>query len=108
LNLIWQATYRIGMTLGYTYTYRQLPGQGNAVVGGTIVPTGDERVDRLNTVALSMTYLPVPWVILKPYLGFQNRTSQNFDGGRFSSDVVGLQFSLQWQRNTIPPRTQLN
>jgi len=108
LNLIWQATYRIAMTLGYNYTYRQLPGQGNALVGGAIVATDTERVDRLNTVSLSMTYLPVPWVILKPYLGFQNRTSQNFDGGRFSSDVIGLQFSLQWQRNTIPPRTTLN
>ncbi len=108
LNVMWQATYRISMALGYNYTYRQLPGQGNALVGGLLVPSGDERVDRLNTATLSMTYLPVPWVILKPYVSFQNRTSQNFDGGRFSSDVIGLQFSLQWQRNTIPARTTLN
>ena len=107
LNLLWQATYRISMTLGYNYTYRQLPGQGTAVVGGAIVATNTERVDRLNTATLSMTYLPVPWVILKPYLNFQGRTSQNFEGGRFSSDIIGIQFSLQWQRNTIPPRSTL-
>ncbi len=108
LNLIWQATYRISVTLGYNFTYRQLPGQGNAVVGGMIVAANDERVDKLNTAQLQVTYLPIPWVILSPYLRFQDRTSENFTGGRFSADVIGLQFSLQWQRNTIPQRTQLN
>jgi hypothetical protein len=108
LTVTWQATYRIGLALGYNYTYRQLPGQGNTLVGGAIVATDSERVDRLNQASLSLTYAPVPWVILKPYLSFQDRTSQNFIGGKFDSDVIGLLFTLQWQRNDIPPRTQLN
>jgi len=108
LTVTWQATYRIGLALGYNYTYRQLPGQGNTLVGGAIVATESERVDRLNQATLSLTYAPVPWVILKPYLSFQDRTSQNFIGGKFDSDVIGLLFTLQWQRNDIPPRTQLN
>jgi hypothetical protein len=73
-----------------------------------IVAADDQRVDRINTALLSVTYLPIPWVILNPYVRFQDRTSQNFTGGRFSSDVIGIQFSLQWQRNTIPPRSALN
>jgi hypothetical protein len=107
LTVTWQATYKIAMVLGYTYTYRQLPGQGNALVGGMIVPNDSNRVDRLNFATLSLSYTPVQWLILKPYISFQNRTSQDFVGGRFDSNVIGAQFSLQWQRGTIPPRSTL-
>ncbi len=108
LNVTWQATYRISMEFTYSYTYRQLPGQGSAVVGDAIVATDTQRIDRLNQTTLALTYAPIPWIILKPYVSFQNRTSGNFVGGNFNSDVIGLQFSGQWQRGVIPQRTSLN
>jgi len=108
LNVTWQATYRISMQFTYSYTYRQLPGQGNAQIGDAIVATDTQRIDRLNQTTLALTYAPIPWIILKPYVSFQNRTSGNFVGGNFNSDVIGLQFSGQWQRGVIPQRTSLN
>ena len=50
----------------------------------------------------------MPWLILKPYVNYQTRTSQNFVGGKFDSTIVGLMFTLQWQRGVIPPRTPLS
>ena len=107
LTANWQATYKIGVVLGYTFTYRQLPGQGTALAAGATVANGSEQVQRLNMPSLAVTYVPVPWLILKPYVNYQTRTSQNFVGGNFDSTIVGLMFTLQWQRGVIPPRTPL-
>jgi hypothetical protein len=103
LTVDWQATYKIDVVLVYNFNYRELAGQGN-------VPLGSERVDRLNLIGLSATYEPVPWVILKPYVHYQEGASRNYigPGGNFNSSVVGLQFTLQWQQGVIPPRTLLN
>jgi len=46
--------------------------------------------------------------VLKPYVSYQTRASQNLVGGNFNATIVGLQFTLQWQRGVIPPRTPLN
>jgi hypothetical protein len=108
LTANWQATYKIDVVLGYTFTYRQLPGQGTALVGGVVVSTGSEQTQRLHTPSLTVTYVPVPWLVLKPYVSYQTRASQNFAGGNFDATIVGLQFTLQWQRGVIPPRTPLN
>ena len=107
LTVNWQATYKIGVVLGYSYTYRQLPGQGSTLVGGVVVPTASEQTQRLHLPSLTVTYLPVPWLTLKPYINYQTRTSQNYVGGDFNATIVGVQFALQWQHNTIPPRTSL-
>ena len=107
LTLNWQATYKIGVMLGYSYTYRQLPGQGSTLVAGVVVPTASEQTQRLHLPSLTVTYLPVPWLTLKPYINYQTRTSQNYVGGDFNATIIGIQFALQWQHNTIPPRTSL-
>ena len=108
LTANWQATYKIGVVLGYTFTYRQLPGQGTVVgVGGAYVGNGSEQTQRLHMPSLTVTYVPVPWLTLKPYVNYQTRASQNFVGGNFDATVVGVQFTLQWQRGVIPPRTSL-
>ena len=107
LTANWQATYKIDVVLGYTFTYRQLPGQGTVLAGGVIVATGGEQTQRLHMPSLAVTYTPVPWLILKPYASYQTRASQNFVGGNFDAAVIGVQFALQWQRGTIPPRTSL-
>ena len=107
LTANWQATYKIGVMLGYSFTYRQLPGQGTVLAAGAIVTNGSEQVQRLNMPSLAVTYVPVPWLILKPYVNYQTRTSQNLVGGTFDSTIVGLMFTLQWQRGVIPLRTPL-
>lgn len=108
LTVNWQATYKIDVVLGYTFDYRQLPGQGEVFVGGVIVPTGSEQTQRLHMPSLTVTYVPVRWITLKPYVNYQTRASQNLVGGNFNATTVGLQFTLQWQRGVIPPRTPLN
>lgn len=107
LSAKWQATYKIGVQLGYNFTYRQLPGQGNELVNGVVVATGGAQNQRLSTPSLMVTYEPTPWLVLKPYANYQTRSSQNLAFGDFDATVVGLQFQLQWQRGVIAPRTQL-
>lgn len=107
LTATWQATYRIGVVLSYSFTYRQLPGEGSAIVGGVYVPNNGEQTQRLHMPSLTVKYSPVPWLTLKPYYHYQSRSSQNLANGDFDASVVGLQFSLQWEHGVIPPRTPL-
>jgi len=107
LTANWQATYKINVLLGYTFTYRQLPGLGDALVGGAIVPTGATQTQRLHAPSLTVTYEPVPWLILKPYVNYQTRASTNLVYGNFDSTLVGMRFTLQWQHGVLAPRTQI-
>ena len=106
LSANWQATYKINVLLGYTFTYRQLPDQGNAIVGGVLVLNGTSQTQRLHAPTLTITYEPVPWLVLKPYVNYQTRASGNFVGGNFDSTLVGMRFTLQWQHGVVVPRTQ--
>jgi hypothetical protein len=102
LTLNWQATYKIGVAASYVFTYEQLPGQGDTPTG---VDNGTQREDTFNYVSLGLDYEALPWLSLKPYVHYQDRTSKNFYGGNFDSTVVGVQFTLQWQHGVIPPPT---
>jgi hypothetical protein len=108
LSANWQATYKINVLLGYTFTYRQLPDQGNAfVVGNGVVPNGTTQTQRLHSPTLTITYDPFPWLVLKPYFNYQTRASENFVGGDFNSTLVGLRFTLQWEHGVVAPRTPI-
>ena len=91
LTLRWQATYKVGLESGYTYTYRQLPGQGNAPLGG-------DRSDHLQFASLKIDYEPARWLSIRPYVNLQTRTS-NFVGANFNATVYGLYFTVQWQNH---------
>ena len=82
----WQATYKIGVVLTYSYTYRQLPGQGDAPVGG-------ERLDHLQLASLNVDYEPLDWLSLKPFVNYQLRGS-NYIGANFNATVVGVNFTI--------------
>ena len=69
--------------------------------------TGTEQTQRLHTPSLTVTYEPVPWLVLKPYVSYQTRASENLVNGNFDSTLVGLRFTLQWQRGVVPARTQI-
>jgi hypothetical protein len=96
LTFNWQATYKIGVALGYSWTDRQLPGQGDG---------GADRTDRLNYISLAIDYEAFPWLSLKPYVHYQDRSATNFAGGNFNATVVGVTFALQLQHGVIPPPT---
>ena len=83
----WQATYKLAVTLGYTYIYRDYPGQGND-------PVGSERVDIQSAAILRIDYRPRPWLSIKPYANFQWRIS-NFIGGEFNATLLGVSFTIQ-------------
>jgi hypothetical protein len=93
LNVRWQATYKTRLVAGYSWTYRELPGQGNA-------PVGSNRTDHLQYASLKVEYEPVRWLSIRPYVNVQTRTS-NFIGGNFNATAYGLYFTVQWQNR--PP-----
>jgi Putative beta-barrel porin 2 len=94
LNVRWQATYKTRVVGGYSWTYRDLPGQGTS-------PIGSERIDRLQYATLKVEYEPVRWLSIRPYINVQTRSS-NFIGGNFNATAYGLYFTVQWQNR--PPQ----
>ena len=93
-NVRWQTTYRLGIIAGYSWMTRELPGQGNAPLGG-------DRLDHLQYASLNADYEVLRWLSIKPYINYQTRKS-NFIGGNFNASVYGIYFAVQWQ-NTAQP-----
>ena len=87
-TVLWQATYKTGISAAYTWTYRNLPDQG-------FIP-GTTRDDHLQFVSLTVDYEPLRWLAIKPYANIQTRTS-NYFGGNFNATVYGATFTVQWQ-----------
>lgn len=78
----WQATYKLDVLAGYTFTYRDYPRQGND-------PVGSNRIDHQNYANLSIRYQPQRWLLITPYANVQKRSS-NFIGGDFNATVFGV------------------
>jgi Putative beta-barrel porin 2 len=91
LNVRWQATYKIGVVAGYSWTNREFPGQGDA-------PIGSDRIDHLQAVSIQVDYEPLRWLSIKPYINLQTRSS-NFVGGDFNSTAYGVYFTVQRQKS---------
>lgn len=81
-SLIWQATYKLAVSPGYTFSYRDFPRQGNN-------PVGSDRVDIQEYMTLKIDYQPQRWLLIKPYINVQTRRS-TFIGGHFSSTIFGV------------------
>jgi hypothetical protein len=86
----WQATYKIGVLASYVWTYRELPGQGNA-------PVGSERLDHMQYTSLKLDYEVLRWLAIKPYVNILTRNS-NFISGAFNSTIYGIFVTLEWQK----------
>lgn len=78
----WQATYKLTTSLGYTFTYRDYPRQGNN-------PVGADRVDIQEYWSMGINYQPQRWLQIRPYANFQTRRS-TFIGGAFNSTIFGV------------------
>jgi hypothetical protein len=99
INVRWQATYKIGVVAGYTFTNRELPGQGNAPVGST-------RLDHIQYGTIKADYEPLRWLSIKPYVSIQTRSS-NFVSGNFNATVYGVNFTVQWENGQSTPSAPL-
>jgi len=82
----WQATYKVAVSAGYTFTYRNFPGQGNN-------PVGSDRVDIQEDANMAIIYTPERWLMIKPYANVETRRS-TFIGGHYSSTVYGVSFTV--------------
>jgi hypothetical protein len=78
----WQATYKLGVSVGYTFTYRFFPGQGNN-------PVGSDRTDIQELATMTINYQPQRWLQIKPYANVTTRRS-TFIGGHFSQNIFGV------------------
>jgi hypothetical protein len=88
LTLRWQATYKIGANLGYSYIYSQFPDQGT---------NGSTRLDHVQLATLRIGYDVLRWLSIKPYASYQLRQS-NLAGANFNASVVGVDLTAQWQK----------
>jgi hypothetical protein len=88
----WQATYKLQVSLGYTYTYRDYPRQGNN-------PVGSNRIDHQQYAALGVDYRPQRWIIIKPYANLLVRNS-DYIGGNFNSTIFGVSVTVLTPKKT--------
>jgi len=86
VSVHWQATHKLALSLGYTFTYRDYPGQGPNTV------TGD-RVDIQEYATVSINYEPQRWLAISPYANVRTRRS-TFVGGDFNSTVFGVSVTV--------------
>jgi hypothetical protein len=90
----WQATYTLGVEVGYAWTSRDLPGQGDA-------PLGSERVDHDQLATIKIDYEPLEWLSIKPYVSLETRSSnfigESVVGANFNATVYGVNFIARWQ-----------
>jgi hypothetical protein len=94
LTVHWQATYTLGVEVGYVWTTRDLPGQGDAPVGG-------ERIDHDQLATIKIDYEALQWLSIKPYVSLETRSSnfigENIVGANFNATVYGVNFTARWQ-----------
>jgi hypothetical protein len=88
LSVLWQATFKIGVTAEYAYDYSQFPGQGNA-------PAGSNRGDHVQSESIKIGYQALRWLGIDTYAKYQSRDS-NLIGGNFYGSIVGVDLTLKY------------
>jgi hypothetical protein len=88
VNINWQATYKLAVSTGYTFTYRDYPGQGNN-------PVGSNRVDIQQYATLGIGYQARRWLLIRPYANLQKRIS-TFIGGEYSATIFGVYVTVTY------------
>lgn len=93
-SLHWQTTYKLGVVGSYSWTNRNLPGQGNA-------PLGSNRDDHLQYATINLDYEVLRWLSIKPYINYQIRKS-DYIGANFNASIVGISFTGIWEDRRQP------
>jgi hypothetical protein len=78
----WQASLKLHLLLGYTFTYRDYPPQPGYA-------PGNNRVDYQQEGSLSISYQARSWLTVRPYANVLTRDSNTRDGD-FKSNIVGV------------------
>jgi Putative beta-barrel porin 2 len=79
----YQATYKILIRAGYSYTDSKFPGTPNGAV--TI-----DRADHLQFATLDLSYQVLHWLSIRPYARYQARHS-NLETFSFDGNVIGVE-----------------
>jgi len=79
----YQATYKILVRAGYSYTDSKFPGTPN---GATTI----DRADHLQFATLDLTYQVLHWLSIRPYARYQARHS-NLETFTFDGNVIGVE-----------------
>jgi hypothetical protein len=79
----YQATYKILVRAGYSYTDSKFPGTPNGAA--TI-----DRADHLQFATLDLTYQVLHWLSIRPYARYQARHS-NLETFTFDGNVIGVE-----------------
>lgn len=79
----YQATYKILIRAGYTYTDSKFPGTPNGAA--TI-----DRADHLQFATVDLSYQVLHWLSVRPYARYQARHS-NLDTFTFDGNVIGVE-----------------
>jgi hypothetical protein len=79
----YQATYKILVRAGYTYTDSKFPGTPN---GAAAI----DRADHLQFATLDLTYQVLHWLSIRPYARYQARHS-NLEGFTFDGNIIGVE-----------------
>jgi hypothetical protein len=88
-DLSWHPTYRIAIGASYTYTYSNFPSLAGAVLN---------RIDHLRYTSVNINYQARDWLVLRPYMNLQRRTS-NVLAERYETTMYGIQLMTQWQNH---------
>ncbi len=91
----WQATYKLGVNLSYTYQTSSYIGQ---VIASSVNPGASDigRVDHLPSEMLTLVYQPFSRLQIKGYVDAQSRRS-NVDFDRFHDTTAGIQATAHWR-----------
>jgi hypothetical protein len=81
LGFAWQATSKISVAPGYTWTSSSFPGQVDLI--------GNERLDHSQNLNLDVTWQALRWLSVRPYARYQTRNSNLLDY-RYNVDIFGM------------------
>lgn len=83
LAVDWQATYKILVRAGYSYTNSKFPQTPNGALS-------IDRVDHFQSANVEMTYQVLHWLSIRPYARYQTRHS-NESTFSFNGNIVGIE-----------------
>jgi hypothetical protein len=91
-SLLYQATYKIAVKTGYSYTDSKYP---ETPVGGILI----DRVDHFQVANAEMDYQALRWLSVRAYLRYQTRGS-NEQTYSFNGTIVGIELLAKEVRRT--------
>jgi hypothetical protein len=87
LDVTWHATEKIKVEAGYQYLHSSYSATD---VAGVVTAS---RVDHMQTPTLSVKYQPLNWLLVRPYIQYQSRTSSlaiyTFNGTVYGIELEG-------------------